>query len=51
MMTCLAIDIDLNGEPKYGPETFHDSISKFENHGEKKNAIQDGGFEKTNDIA
>lgn len=33
MMTCLAIDIDLNGEPKYGPPTFHDALDSFD-HGE-----------------
>ena len=26
LMTCLSIDIDMNGNPKYGPPTFHDSI-------------------------
>lgn len=46
MMTCLAIDMDLNHEPKYGPKTFHDSLSKVEPEGEKKNAINDGGWEK-----
>lgn len=51
MMTCLAIDIDLNGYPKYGPPTFHDSLSKVEAPA-KSNAIQDGGWEKQkNDMA
>jgi hypothetical protein len=28
LMTCLAIDMDLHGgEPKFGPKTFHDSVS------------------------
>lgn len=46
LMTCLAIDIDLNdGEPKYGPPTFHDSLGNFKT--EKTNAIQDGGWEKS----
>lgn len=31
MMTCLAIDMDLNdGEPKKGPPTFHDGLNKVE---------------------
>jgi len=45
LMTCLAIDVDLNGTPKYGPPTFHDSLDKFKV--EKTNAIQDGGWEKS----
>lgn len=49
LMTCLAIDTDLNGEPKYGPPTFHDSLSGFERE-EPKNAIADGGWEKPNAI-
>jgi len=29
MLTCLSVDMDLNGgEPKRGPVTFHDSIKK-----------------------
>ena len=49
LMTCLAIDTDLNGEPKFGPPTFHDSLQGFERE-EPKNAIQDGGWEKPNTI-
>ena len=30
LLTCLAIDIDSNGEPKYGPPTFHDKKGKIE---------------------
>tara|TARA_B110000285_G_C15105150_1_gene607513 strand:+ start:1548 stop:2078 length:531 start_codon:yes stop_codon:yes gene_type:complete len=45
LMTCLAIDVDLHGEPKFGPPTFHDSLDNF--RVEKKNAIQDGGWEKS----
>lgn len=26
MMTSLAIDMDMNGTPKFGPPTFHDSV-------------------------
>jgi len=30
MMTCLAIDMDINnGTPKYGPPTFHSKLSKL----------------------
>lgn len=47
LMTCLAIDVDLNGEPKYGPPTFHDSLDKFKT--EKKNAIEDGGWAAKSD--
>jgi len=33
LMTCLAVDMDLHdGEPKYGPATFHDSIAKVKAH-------------------
>ena len=45
LMTCLAIDVDLNGTPKFGPPTFHDSLDKFSS--EKKNAIADGGWDKS----
>lgn len=30
LLTCLAIDIDMNGEPKFGPPTFHDSMGKID---------------------
>lgn len=31
LMTCLAIDMDLHdGEPAFGPPTFHDSIAKVQ---------------------
>ena len=31
LMTCLAIDMDLNGgNPVYGPPTFHDSVTKID---------------------
>ena len=49
LMTCVAIDTDLNGHPKYGPPTFHDSLGHIE-HGTKKNAIADGGWEKANKL-
>jgi choline transporter-like protein 2/4/5 len=31
LMTCLAIDTDLHGAPKYGPPTFHDSLDAIAN--------------------
>ncbi len=30
LLTCLAIDSDNNGTPKYGPPTFHEKKSKIE---------------------
>ena len=31
LMTCMAIDMDLNGgSPRFGPPTFHDSVGKIE---------------------
>lgn len=30
LLTCLAVDIDINGEPKHGPPTFHDRAKKAE---------------------
>jgi len=51
LMTCLAIDIDLNGEPKFGPPTFHDGLNRFE-AAPQKNAIADGGWDKQgNEVA
>lgn len=43
LMTCLAIDMDMNdGSPKYGPPTFHDGVKKIdENTGEK--VAEEGG--------
>jgi hypothetical protein len=36
LMTCLAIDMDMNdGQPKFGPQTFHDSCGKIETEGPK----------------
>lgn len=33
LMTCLCVDMDLHdGEPKYGPATFHDNIEKIKKH-------------------
>ena len=28
LMTCLAVDIDVHGDPQFGPPTFHESVSK-----------------------
>lgn len=44
LMTCLCIDVDLNGEPKFGPPTFHDSLDGFKH--EKKDEIKSGGWGK-----
>ena len=30
MMTSLAIDMDCNGSPQYGPPTFHENVKKIE---------------------
>lgn len=50
LMTCLAIDSDLNGgSQKFGPPTFHDKIVNV--YQEKNNQIQDGGWEKSNEVA
>lgn len=46
LMTCLAVDMDLNNEPKYGPPTFHDALDGLHGDGAKKNAIADGGWDK-----
>lgn len=36
LMTCLAIDIDMNdGAPAFGPPTFHDGMKKIEDHDHK----------------
>ena len=43
LMTCLAIDSDLNGHPKFGPPTFHDSLDGFHNE-EKPNQVEEGGY-------
>ena len=44
LMTCLAIDSDLNKDPKHGPPTFHDKVLNI--YQDKGNQIQDGGWEK-----
>jgi len=44
LMTCLAIDTDLNDHPKFGPPTFHDSLDKFHGEEEKSNKINEGGW-------
>jgi hypothetical protein len=47
LMTCLAIDSDLHGEPKYGPPTFHDALNTIKNG--QPNQIADGGWAKPAD--
>jgi len=42
LMTCLAIDSDLNGEPKYGPPTFHEALDTVRSG--RPNQIADGGW-------
>jgi hypothetical protein len=44
LLNCLCVDMDLNGEIKYGPPTFHDSLSKLDSNEKdeytKPNTIQ-----------
>jgi len=50
MMTCLAIDMDLHdGEPHFGPPTFHDACSKIDSHGSK--VENEGGYTNANELA
>lgn len=30
LLTSLSIDTNVNGQPKYGPPTFHDSVKKLD---------------------
>lgn len=52
MLTCIAIDIDLHGTPKYGPPTFHNALDGFsgepqdEDVNAKSNTVQEGGCEE-----
>jgi len=51
LMTCLAVDMDLHdGEPKYGPATFHDSIQKVKAHDADHVAESDDDEKKANDV-
>lgn len=44
LMTCLAIDMDMNGgNPKFGPPTFHDSVGKIETKENKVAEEAEGG--------
>ena len=46
LMTCLAIDMDMNdGSPKYGPPTFHDSVKKVDENTGKKIEEEGGSHE------
>lgn len=46
LMTCVSVDSDLNnGTPKYGPPTFHDSLSNVRAH--PKNKVS-GIYDKQN---
>jgi len=35
LMTSLAIDMDMHGEPKFGPKTFHDNMKKIDDKSKK----------------
>jgi len=49
LMTCTSLDSDLNGDPKYGPPTFHDAwASSAAAHEEKKNGAKVQGEEGNN---
>jgi hypothetical protein len=53
ILTCLALDMDLNGgdEPKYGPPTFHESYKKMKaNMADNKTADAEGAIEMGNDM-
>lgn len=39
LLTCLCIDTDLNGSPKYGPPTFYDDVKFF--GGNKKKDVEE----------
>ena len=42
LMTCLAIDMDMNdGNPQFGPPTFHDSMEKIDNRRQGNTKIQE----------
>lgn len=36
LLTCLCIDRGINGDPKFGPPTFHDGVNKIPSEPEKK---------------
>ena len=50
LLTCYAIDTDLNGEPKYGPPAFHESIIGLK-WPIDKTIIQEGGYYKLSKAA
>lgn len=41
LLTCLAIDIDHNGTPKYGPPTFHEKKDNIESAGKDADTYGD----------
>lgn len=44
LMTCLAIDMDLNdGSPAFGPQTFHDGLDKVNKSIDGKVEEEEGG--------
>lgn len=48
--TCLCVDVDTrdDGQPYYGPETFHDNYKKIVDPNHKKKSEEEGG---ANDMA
>jgi hypothetical protein len=41
MMTSLAIDMDMNnGQPRFGPPTFHDNVEKITNSNKDYNEAE-----------
>jgi choline transporter-like protein 2/4/5 len=50
LLHCLCVDIDLNGEAKFGPPTFHDSLGKVEGAQDKSKVSADD-YTKINEMA
>uniref|UniRef100_A0A7S3FS90 Choline transporter-like protein n=1 Tax=Strombidium rassoulzadegani TaxID=1082188 RepID=A0A7S3FS90_9SPIT len=46
LLHCLCVDVDLNGEPKFGPPTFHDSVAKIPSSAQKNDQ-----YNKVNEMA
>jgi hypothetical protein len=43
LLTSLAIDIDNNGKPKFGPPTFHDKTNKMDSDMKTYGEMMEGG--------
>lgn len=39
LLTCYAVDMDMNGEPKFGPPTFHEKTSKMDDDEDRKSVV------------